>query len=138
MTKRLKQIWSGFEETTSRELTGRGIDNIDVPHRTDYAAEDRAFLSEDFHGPAETAFAALRERLGKHEKKFRTQDSAPSSDEAFGAAPPAFAGDDLTQGLRATALRTERAEYDYAGFLSSDEGRSFFKKHKKKKRFGFF
>ena len=41
-------------------------------------------------------------------------------------------------GLRATALRTERAEYDYGSFLATDEGKRSIKRYRKKKRFGLF
>lgn len=140
MTERLKQIWAGFEETTSRQLTGRGVDNIAPPRRVDYGAEDETLLPDDFHGPAETAFAALRDRLSEHEKKFSLKRSPANASppEDMLTAPTSFSDDDLVKGLRATALRTERAEYDYGAYLSSDEGRRSVKRYKKKKRFGLF
>lgn len=140
MSDRLKQIWTGFEETTSRKLTGRGVDNIAPPQRIDYSSEDEDFLPEDFHGPAETAFAALRDTLSKQEKKFSLK-KAPEENavpDDFLTAPASFNDDDLVKGLRATALRTERAEYDYGAYLSTDEGRRSVKRYKKKKRFGLF
>lgn len=140
MTERLKQIWAGFEETTSRRLTGRGVDNIAPPRRVDYRAEDEELLPQDFHGPAETAFAALRETLAAQEKKFsrkRAPESLPQPDDMPGA-PASFGDDDLIKGLRATALRTERAEYDYGAYLATDTGRRSLKRYKKKKRFGLF
>lgn len=140
MAERLKQIWAGFEDMTSRHLTGRGVENIVVPHRVDYAQQDEAFLPADFHGPAETAFEALRETLAAQEKRFGRQRASetPSPPEETLLSAPAMNGDDLVKGLRATALRTERAEYDYSAFLNSDEGRRAVKKYKKKKRFGLF
>lgn len=138
--ERLKQIWAGFEGTTSRNLTGRGVDNIAPPRRVDYAAEDEEFLPEDFHGPAETAFAALRETLAEQEKKFsrnRAPEHVPHPEDML-TAPASFSDDELITGLRATALRTERAEYDYASYLATDEGRRSLKRYKKKKRFGLF
>ena len=48
------------------------------------------------------------------------------------------AGDDLIRGLKATAMRVERPELDYSAFLASREGKAHYKKHKRKKRFGFF
>ena len=51
MSSRLKNIWAGFEETTSRHLTGGGVDNIAVPHRVDYTAEDESLLPEGFDAP---------------------------------------------------------------------------------------
>ncbi len=142
MTERLKQIWSGFEDATSRQLTGRGIDNIAPPRRVDYLAEDEECLPQDFHGPAETAFAALRETLAGHEKKFSRggrRDAAPApSPEDMLTAPVSFNDDDLIRGLRATALRTERAEYDYSAFMTTDEGKRSVRRYKKKKRFGLF
>ncbi|MHA7872507.1 MAG: hypothetical protein ACX939_09180, partial [Hyphococcus sp.] len=65
MADRLKEIWSGFEETTTRNLTGRGVENIAVPHRHDYQAEDVALLPEAFEAPAHAAFTALREELAR-------------------------------------------------------------------------
>ena len=144
MTDRLKQIWSGFEQATTRNLTGRGVDNIPVPPRTDYSPKDANFLPEDYSAPAAAAFSALRENLAKKEKVFagkknRADAALPSEAEDFVAATAFSAsGDDLIRGLRATAMRVERPEIDYAVFLESREGRAHFKKHKRKKLFGLF
>ncbi len=143
MTDRLKQIWGGFEETTSRHLTGGGVDNIHVPHRVDYAAVDETFLPENFHAPAETAFAALRDKLAAQERKFGRKKGGArraytARDEAGDIASARLNGDELIRGLKATSMRTERPERDYGAFLASDAGRAVFKKHKKKKRFGIF
>ena len=149
MSERLKQIWAGFSSETTRHLTGRGVDNILVPHRTDYAETDESFLPENYHGPAESAFSALRENLSKKEKMFGGRKKAseepgratlPSEVEDFTAATAfSSASDDLIRGLRATAMRVARPDYDYGAFFSSAEGKAQFKKHKKKKkRFGIF
>ncbi|WP_428407333.1 hypothetical protein [Hyphococcus sp.] len=146
MSDRLKQIWSGFSAETTRNLTGKGIDNIPVPHRTDYSPVDEAFLPEGFSTPAQAAFSSLRDNLAKKEKLFsgkkknvKADVALPSEAEDFVAATAfSAAGDDLIRGLRATALRTERPELDYGAFLDSREGRAHFKKHKRKKIFGLF
>lgn len=148
MTERLKQIWSGFSETTTRTLTGRGVDNILVPHRSDYAATDEAFLPENFNAPAEAAFSTLRENLAQKEKLFgrkpkkhpaKDLSGAPGDQSANSAAADfSTSGDDLIRGLRATAMRVERPDLDYGAYLESSEGKALFKKHKKKKRFGLF
>lgn len=145
MSERLKQIWAGFSSETTRRLTGRGVDNILVPHRTDYAESDERFLPENYNAPAESAFSALRESLSKKEKIFggkkpeKTSAKLPSEAEDFTAATAfSSAGDDLIRGLRATAMRVERPDYDYGAFFDSAEGKAQFKKHKKKKRFGIF
>ncbi|WP_425410553.1 hypothetical protein [Hyphococcus sp.] len=146
MSERLKQIWSGFSSETTRKLTGRGVDNILVPHRTDYAETDEGFLPENYNAPAESAFSALRESLTKKEKMFggkkqpaQTDARLPSEAEDFTAATAfSSSSDDLIRGLRATAMRVERPDYNYGAFFDSAEGKAHFKKHKKKKRFGLF
>lgn len=144
MSERLKQIWSGFASETTRHLTGRGVDNILVPHRTDYAETDESFLPENYHGPAESAFSALKDTQLKKGKMFgrkepETTTKFPSEAEDFTAATAfSSASDDLIRGLRATAMRVERPDYDYGAFFDSAEGKAQFKKHKKKKRFGIF
>ena len=143
MGDRLKQIWAEFEETTTRRLTGRGVENIAVPRRVDYSADDADFLPDEFAAPAQAAFSALRTKLEEQEKKFSPRNitglgrrKAPQQemddDLSF------MMTDDLIKGMKATALRTERPEADYETFLASDEGRASLKKFKKKKRFGIF
>ena len=144
MTERLKEIWSGFSAETERKLTGRGVDNIIVPHRADYDALDRELLPEDYESPAERAFTALRADLKAKEKKFGAKkkqgkasfSSKPTVNEA---APDekAWGKDDLNVGLLSTAMRVERTELDYGRFLGSDEGRKALKRTRKK-RFGIF
>ena len=70
MAERLKQIWAGFEETTTRRLTGKGVENIIVPHRTDYSAVDQEFLPEGFEDPSSSAFSALHEELAAQQNRF--------------------------------------------------------------------
>ena len=142
MGNRIKDIWAGFEQTTSRHLTGAGVDNIIVPHRVDYAAEDEALLPETFDTPASAAFTALREKLAGQHKKFG-RNAHRSDRSASETMPPdmanqTFNGDDLIKGMQATAMRTERPERDYQSYMASDEGRAALKRHKKKKRFGIF
>ncbi|MAW78775.1 MAG: hypothetical protein CMI63_00940 [Parvularcula sp.] len=146
MSDRLKQIWSGFSETTERHLTGKGVENVPVPHRTDYSPVDEASLPEGFSTPAQAAFSSLRDNLAKKERLFsgkkknvKADAALPNEAEDFVAATAfSAAGDDLIRGLRATALRTERPELDYNVFLSSKEGKAHFKKHKRKKFLGIF
>ena len=141
MGNRLKDIWAGFEDTTSRHLTGGGVDNIAVPHRVDYAAEDEALLPEDFDAPSAAAFSALREKLAGQEKKFggkgrRGKKSATTMTPDMTS--QTFNGEELIKGMKATALRTERPERDYQSFVASDEGKAVLKRHRRKKRFGIF
>lgn len=141
MVERLKQIWSGFEATTTRNLTGKGVDNIVTPRRADYAAEDWQFLPEDFEAPSERAFDALARARGRPKKKFggekagRGRPAEPDAPASMAAQRPG--GDDLIRGLKATAMRVERTEVDYERFLASDAGKAIRKKTRKK-RFGIF
>lgn len=143
MTERLKEIWSGFSAQTERKLTGRGVENIIVPHRADYDALDRELLPEDYESPAERAFTALRADLNTKQKKFtgKKRDMADFSSKAGlnDAAPDekAWGKDDLNVGLLSTAMRVERTELDYERFLGSDAGRKALKRTRKK-RFGIF
>ncbi|MEM9495781.1 MAG: hypothetical protein AAGA09_07235 [Pseudomonadota bacterium] len=143
MSERLKEIWSGFQETTSRRLTG-GVDKINVPSRIDWQAEDKAFLPEGFDSPAVSAFAQLNDDLKQKAKLFARKDKKKAKEEdavdVTEAAPleASFAGEhELLKGLRATAIRTERTEIDYGAFLD-DGGANALESLKKKKRFGIF
>lgn len=145
MDERLKKIWSGFQETTTRNLTGGGVDNIDVPHRRDYAAEETQLLPDEFEAPAQAAFAALRTELESKAKRFgRSKKKKPAASyDGAQEGPDAmasrrFEGEELIKGLKATAMRTERPERDYGAFIASAEGKAAFKKFKRKKRFGIF
>lgn len=129
MTERLKEIWSGFEGVTSRHLTGRGVDNIIVPHRQDWQAEDQQFLPENYPAPSYAAFEKLRTRLAEKGKKAeararRRGETAEMAEMAPPPPDPAFNGElkpvrDLIRGLMATEARVARSDYDYADFLSA-------------------
>jgi len=137
MAERLKQIWAGFEATTTRRLTGKGVENIVVPHRTDYAAADSEFLPEGFEDPAMRALDALKEERASRQKMFAGKRNRRAlSGKAEAPAPmtgESFDGGELIKGLKATAMRTERSEIDYTSYLSSDAGRAVLRKTKKKR-----
>jgi len=135
MAERLREIWAGFAEVTTRNLTGKGVEGIIVPHRTDYAPDDSQFLPETYEGPAARAFDTLRADLAAKQKKFGRRKQAEPAPQSEAAAMRA--GDDLFQGMHATTMRIERTDLDYETFLSSDAGKAALKKHKKK-RFGIF
>jgi hypothetical protein len=133
MADRLKQIWGGFERVTQRNLTGRGIENIEIPNKREYQARDLEFLPKNFSAPADVAFAALRHRLSAAEQRQIRQEerraraegrgfSAPpaplSADAAEAAAPEAVR--DLIRGLRSTEMRVERRDFDYAAFAAAN------------------
>lgn len=141
MADRLKQIWAGFEETTDRHLTGKGVDNIVVPERVDYAAFDDAWLPENFEAPSDRAVGALQAQLTAKDKKrniLRKATAAATDTTPLEEVDTSFAEDALVAGLRATAIRTERRYADYETFLDTDAGKAALKKSKKKKRFGLF
>jgi len=156
MSERLKAIWSGFEHRTTRYLTGSGVENIHVPDRREWRADDAKFLPEDFEAPAERAFAALKYRLSeaeaKHGRKPKarrgkgagtdiTFDSGERS--AYGPSqasqrPVYGAGDPhqaLLASLQETDFRTLRKEINYAASLDAN-GATKPKKTKRKKLFG--
>jgi hypothetical protein len=135
MAERLKEIWSGFADVTTRNLTGKGVEGIIVPHRADYAPDDSQFLPEAYEGPAARAFETLRADLAAKNKKFSRRKQAEPSPQSEAAA--LRAGDDVFQGMHATTMRIERTDLDYETYLSSDVGKAALKKHKKK-RFGIF
>jgi hypothetical protein len=148
MTERLKQIWAGFEKTTTRRLSGRGVDTIAVPARTDWRAEERASLAPDAAMPAEIAFAALKRRLSAHEQRAARKaerraradgaslSSAPDPIEAASAAPDGVR--DLMIGLKATDARTVRRDIDYTAYLASNPKGAPKLAAPKKKIFGIF
>lgn len=142
MADRLKEIWTGFSGATERRLTGKGVDNIIVPHRADYDGADKQFLPDGFESPAERAFAVLRADLAAKEKKVRRKTKAPAS----GTPGPSgdddtdeqkWGSDDLNVGLWSTAMRVERSELSYTRFVDSDAGKKALKRTRKK-RFGLF
>lgn len=133
MAERLKQIWGGFERVTQRSLTGRGVDNIEIPNRRELQAHDDEFLPKHFSAPADAAFSALKHRLSageqralkKEERRARAAGrhyAAPpaplSADAAESSAPEAVR--DLIRGLKSTEMRTERREVDYAAFAAAN------------------
>lgn len=127
MTERLKQIWSGFESVTARRLTGRGIDNIAVPHRQDWQADDAQFLPQNYPAPSYAAMESLRARLAekgrKAERRARRGETAAMAEMAPPPADPAFNGElkpvkDLIRGLMSTEARVARSDYDYADYLA--------------------
>ena len=142
MAERLKQIWAGFAETTERNLTGKGVEDIIVPERHEYAALDDAWLPEGFEAPYSRAVGVLQAELASKAKrrgrKSKTDASTYAGDEDIEAVDTSYAEDALVAGLRATAIRTERSFADYEAFLDTAEGKAVLKKTKKKKRFGLF
>ncbi|MFQ5563419.1 MAG: hypothetical protein ACE5FO_07605 [Parvularculaceae bacterium] len=142
MTERLKQIWAGFEGKTERRLTGRGVDNIAVPHRRDWRAEDAQFLPENFEAPAAKAFEALKHRLAETEaaqskkRRKRADYHVAPEPEATDTGFPAL--ENLIRGLKATESRTERRDIDYVRFMSTNAGRELESLKKRKKFLGIF
>ncbi|MEQ1931434.1 MAG: hypothetical protein ABL957_13025 [Parvularculaceae bacterium] len=124
---RLKQIWAGFEGVTTRRLTNRAVEHIVVPSRansrSEWRAEDAAFLPKNFEAPAETAFQALKQRLSekarradRREKKSLGEHDTRLPDVAY-AAPESDAARDLIRALKATEMRTRRTDADYGAAL---------------------
>jgi len=157
MSDRLKQIWDGFSSETTRNLTGSGIDNINVPNRREWRTEDEKFLPQDFEAPAERAFAALQYKMSeavyRHGKKqgkksSRKQDrqnpGAPAMRSAYGlgeAHTSTMKDDDprraLLASLRETDFRVLRREINYSA-QGAHETEKMLKNKPKKKRFGLF
>lgn len=135
MTERLKQIWGGFEEKTTRNLTGRGIDAIPVPSRADWRAEP-APLPDGVPDPAAAAFAALKLRLAAQERKAgkSRRGSAPADAPDFAMAGEAEAARDLVKGLQATGARLERPLYFYEDALSSADRKKLSRAGTKRRR----
>jgi hypothetical protein len=138
MVERLKQIWSGFAGTTERRLTGRGVDNIAVPHRVHKGA-DAAPETAPIPAPAATAFEALKARLASSSKK----SSSARGEEDTTPPPPAFAPEsaaarDLIRGLKSTEARTARTDRLYGEVASLPQKRGFFSGASLKKRFILF
>lgn len=148
MSGRLKQIWKGFEGVTTRQLTGRGVDNLDLPSRRELDARAKEAAPADLPEPAQAAFAALRTRLGAAEQRAARREekrAARAGVRAAFEAPPAplsaqmpaeaapDAVQDLVRGLRATSFRTERTLTDYPAGPVGAGGRGH-----RKKVFGIF
>lgn len=121
---RLKQIWSGFENVTTRRLTNRAVEHIVVPSRASWREEDAAFLPRNFEAPAEAAFQALKQRLAekarhadrKEKNAFGATSDTELPDVAY-AAPESDAARDLIRALKATEMRTRRTDASYADAL---------------------
>lgn len=142
MVERLKQIWGGFEQTTTRKLTGRGVDGIVLPQRAAERVPHVAPAPEKagVEAPAEAAFAALRgqleashKRFGRKPKKGLLDDepAMPAYGDGADFADAPEAARDLIKGLAATEARISRdfKAYD-ASMLTAGP--------KKKKIFGLF
>ena len=130
MAERLKQIWSGFEGVTTRRLTGRGVENIAVPHRQDWQAEEIEFLPENFEAPSAVAFSALKKKLAKKEKKFakRNRRRGETAEMTQTMSEPAYNGEmqsarNLVRGLMSTEARIARSDIDYEWYLASQPQR---------------
>ncbi|MEL6111878.1 MAG: hypothetical protein AAFR20_03650 [Pseudomonadota bacterium] len=144
MSNRLKQIWSGFEHQTTRTLTGHGVDDIHVPSRREWRANDTRFLADDFEAPADRAFSALEYKLemqtaqlrkkgkrntgtdqfgyGQRSRYAAESDAAPHGKDAqLGAGDPRQA---LLASLQATDFRVLRREITYnPGFSGTGRGK---------------
>lgn len=84
MSHRLKQIWSGFEQQTTRTLTGHGVDAIHVPSRREWRADDTRFLTDDFEAPADRAFSALAYKLEMQAAQFSKKNKRKTRTDQFG------------------------------------------------------
>jgi hypothetical protein len=145
MSERLKQIWGGFAEVTTRRLTGRGVENIVVQHREDRRDAERKFLPDGFDSPAEAAFRALRAQLSAQEKRAAKRRLRRGETQELSAPPPplsAAASDegapaaarDLIRGLKATEARTARSEASYTARMKPADGAGL----RRRKIFGLF
>ena len=150
MAERLKQIWGGFERVTERSLTGRGVENIEVPNRREFQAHDEAFLPKNFSPPADAAFGALKHRLSAAEQRTirKEERRARSEGRSFAAPPSPLSGDaaeagapesvrDLIRGLHATEMRVQRRDVDYTAFAAANP-KATPKLKSRKKIFGIF
>lgn len=150
MPERLKQIWGGFERVTTRGLTGRGVENIEIPNRREFQAHDEMFLPKNFSAPADAAFAALKHRLSAGEQRAirKEERRARAEGRAFSAPPAPLSGDapetgapdsvrDLIRGLHSTEMRTLRRDFDYAAFAAANP-KAAPRIRARKKLFGLF
>ena len=154
MSDRLKQIWSGFETQTSRHLTGQGIDNIHVPSRREWRADDTKFLSGDFEAPADRAFTALEYKLaaaaskhGRRKTRFNPDTRiqaqfgaegdpersayGPSAESLVPRMPSGDPAQALLASLRETDFCTLRREISYSADASGMVGRKIKRGRKK-------
>ncbi|MFZ5617360.1 MAG: hypothetical protein ACOZAA_08580 [Pseudomonadota bacterium] len=150
MPERLKQIWGGFERVTMRNLSGRGIDNIEVPNRREFQAHDEEFLPKNFSAPADAAFAALKHRLSGAEQRALKKEErrAKAAGRSFAAPPAPLSAEaaeasapesvrDLIRGLHATEMRVERRDIDYMAYAAANP-QATPKLRVRKKFFGLF
>jgi hypothetical protein len=112
MVERLKQIWGGFEKETTRHLTNRGVDNIQVPPRRDWRAESENAPTNAAAAPATAAFEALKSRLAAKGKKAAKRDGGESEAKFVAESEAAR---DLIRGLKATEARIVRSDRLYSG-----------------------
>ncbi len=153
MSDHLKKIWSGFEQQTSRKLTGTGIDNIHVPDRREWRSTDNKFLPQDFEAPAERAFAALSWKLSEEEKRLAKKAKKRQSkyDDAtrFAYGNPegretrqyTAEGDPrqaLLASLKETDFRVLRREINYLDSGGASATEDMLKRKPKKKFLGLF
>ena len=163
MSDHLKKIWSGFEQETSRKLTGSGIDNVHVPHRREWRARDENFVPEGFEAPAERAFAALNWKLTvEHEKHARKRKSksvdefmysgeamdddhlpetrryAPGYSGANGASRSTGPQQTLMASLKAPDFRTLRREINYMASAADATEQTIKTRPRRKKFLGLF
>ena len=120
MSDRLKQIWDRFENKTSRDLTGTGVDNIPRPdieelhrHQTFLEAAHEGVavpMPEGVTEPAQAAFDSLRKRLSTFDEKGRPEKRKS------GFEMPVAQDDRLMQDLKATEKLTVRREMDYLSY----------------------
>jgi hypothetical protein len=110
MVERLKQIWGGFEKETTRNLTGRGVDNIQVPQRHWRAEAEPATMGAET--PAKVAFDALKAKLAAS-RKGKTRADGDEAEASF--VGDSEAARDLIRGLKSTEARIVRAERLYTG-----------------------
>lgn len=127
---RLKEIWSGFEARTTRELTNHAIDHIITPARSDWKAEHQSLLPHGFEMPASAAFSALRSRIVDKARKADKRAGAKAAFESDTAlpdvayAPESDAARDLVRAVRSTEFRTRRPKFDYADASSKSGAKS--------------
>lgn len=140
MTDHLKEIWGRFEEQTTRNLTGSGVDNIPRPnieemerHRSELKSAHEAAsvpMPEGVKEPAQAAFDALRQRLTDFDKKGRPQ----RREDEFTV--PQIRDDKLSADLKETEKLTARREMDY--LKSNYRLQAEDQRPKRKKIFGIF
>ncbi len=135
MVERLKEIWSGFSGVTTRRLTGRGVDNIVMPHREHHDADAAPASAPE---PAAMAFEALKSRLAAPKKSAKGRGDEDTSPPPPALAPESAAARDLIRGLKSTEARLARSDRLYGDVTPLPERRSLFGKPSLKTRFILF